>query len=339
MAVVANQNLSVISTNASNNTAVVEYKVTAKTSGESWQGYTQEGTFYIDGVKYTSSYTLPENTTTTVFSKRVTISNASGKKVSASYSFYTTPSYGTLTGNTSVNIPVLLKTPQITSLALKDRSLDSLTFKYDLNESANKIYYKLSNQSEYIQIASNNKSGEFTINSLNPNTSYTINFKARNTSGNTNKDADLDVTGTTFQIAKINTINDFKHGDNVNLNITNPSNSPTSLKVSIDTTEILNQNLVSGNNTIQFNDSQLDSIYKKYNNNNSVSITFKVITNNNSNYTDKKSIVCTLKGNQKTIKTNINGIWKRGKIWTNINGIWKQGVVWANINGTWRRGI
>ena len=71
MAVVANQNLSVISTNASNNTAVVEYKVTAKTSGESWQGYTQEGTFYIDGVKYTSSYTLPENTTTTVVTDKV----------------------------------------------------------------------------------------------------------------------------------------------------------------------------------------------------------------------------------------------------------------------------
>lgn len=87
MAVVANQSLSIISTDANNNTAVVEYNVTAKTSGESWQGYTQEGTFYIDGVKYTNKYTLPENTTTTVFSKRVTINNASGRKISASYSF------------------------------------------------------------------------------------------------------------------------------------------------------------------------------------------------------------------------------------------------------------
>lgn len=71
MAVVANQSLSIISTDANNNTAVVEYNVTAKTSGESWQGYTQEGTFYIDGVKYTNKYTLPENTTTTVFSKEL----------------------------------------------------------------------------------------------------------------------------------------------------------------------------------------------------------------------------------------------------------------------------
>lgn len=333
MAVVANQSLSIISTDANNNTAVVEYNVTAKTSGESWQGYTQEGTFYIDGVKYTNKYTLPENTTTTVFSKRVTINNASGRQISASYSFYTTPSYGTLTGSTSVDIPVLVQAPSITSLSLKSKTLSSLTFKYNLSSKADKIYYKLSTQNSYTEINSNSSSGEFTVNNLSPNISYTINFKARNTSGSINKDADLNISGTTYQIAKISILNDFIHGDNINMSITNPSGSPVILKVLIDSMEILNKSVNSGNNTIQLNDEQLDKIYKKYGSNNTVTAVFNVVTNNNSNYIDSKEVTCTIKGNQKIAYTKNSGVIKRCKCFIKQDGKIKKAVIWVGNNG------
>lgn len=333
MAVVANQSLSIISTNADNNTAVVEYNVTAKTSGESWQGYTQEGAFYIDGAKYTNKYTLPENTTTTVFSKRVTVSNASGRQISASYSFYTTPAYGTLTGNTSVKIPTLIQAPSITSLLLKSKTLNSLTVKYTLGSKANKIYYKLSTQSSYIEIASNSSSGEFTINNLSPGMSYTVNFKARNTSGSTNKDADSNVSGTTYQIAKINTLNNFIHGENIKINITNPSGSSVVLKILIDTTEILNKSLSAGDNTIQLNDEQIDKMYKKYGNNNKVAVTFKIITNSNSNYIDSKEVSCILQGNQKIAYIKSGGEIKRCKCFIKQDGKIKKAIIWIGNNG------
>src|SRR5699024_7827699 len=113
------------------------------------------GTFYIDGTKYTNTYRLPSNSTTTVFSKEVTVSNASGRKISASYSFPSTPNYGTQEGSDSVTIPTLLETPVIDSLSLKSRTLNSLTFSYTLEKAADNVYYKLSTSSSYTRIASN----------------------------------------------------------------------------------------------------------------------------------------------------------------------------------------
>lgn len=93
MSVSSSGELTVVSTNADNNTAVVKYVVECKTSGESYNNYDQTGTFNIDDVKYTNTYRLPQNSTTTVFSKEVTVSNASGRKITASYSFPSTPTY------------------------------------------------------------------------------------------------------------------------------------------------------------------------------------------------------------------------------------------------------
>lgn len=217
--------LSVISTNATNNTAVIEYVVTCQCSGSSYNAYSQTGTFYIDGTKYTASYALPQNKTTTVFSKQVTISNASGRTINASYSFPSTPYYGTQSGNASVKVPTLdlVKAPIINSLVLKSRTLTSLTFSYGLNANANTVYYKLSTSSNYTQIRTNTQTGDFTISGLNPNTSYTINFLARNTSGSTNKDATQNVSGTTFAIGQITNVSNFEHGSNTSITITNPS--------------------------------------------------------------------------------------------------------------------
>lgn len=93
MSVSSSGELSVVSTNADNNTAVVKYVVKCTTGGPSYNYNNQTGTFYIDGTKYTATYKLPENSTTTVFNKQVTVNNASGRKISASYSFPSTPNY------------------------------------------------------------------------------------------------------------------------------------------------------------------------------------------------------------------------------------------------------
>lgn len=93
MSVSSSGELTIVSTNADNNTAVVKYVVKCTTGGPSFNYNEQTGTFYIDGKKYTNTYELPEDTTTTVFNKQVTIDNASGRKITASYSFPSTPNY------------------------------------------------------------------------------------------------------------------------------------------------------------------------------------------------------------------------------------------------------
>lgn len=337
MAVNSSGELTVVSTNADNNTAVVKYIVKCTTSGQSYNNYDQTGTFYIDRVKYTNTYRLPLNSTTTVFNKEVTINNASGRKISASYNFPSTPEYGTQTGSNSITIPTLLEAPVINSLKLESRTLNSLTFSYDLDKIADMTYYKLSTESNYTQIATNTKSRTVTIPNLEPNKEYTINFLARNTSGSTNKDATKNISGTTYDIGKITTLNNFTHGSDANVTITNPSDSNLSLSIKIGSTSILTKNVSAGKNTITFTDAQLDAIYKKYGNGKTATATFTVTTAGK--YTNSKNCNITLNGNQKTIKLNVSETNRRGKVWINVSGTNRRAVIWINVAGVWRRGI
>lgn len=337
MGVSSKGTLTVVSTNADNNTAVVKYVVTCTTSGPSFNNNKQTGTFYIDGDKYTNTYTLPSEKTTTVFSKQVTVSNASGRKISASYSFPSTPTYGTQEGTDSVTIPILLETPVIDSLKLKARTLNSLIFSYTLEKAADSIYYKLSTSSSYTRIATNKRTGSFTVSSLDPNKSYTINFKARNTSGSTNKDANKNISGTTYDIAKISTLSNFTHGSNASIDITNPSGSSLSLNMKIGSTSILTKTVNTGSNTISFTDAQLDAIYKKYGNSNIVTAAFTLTTANK--YTNSKNCTITLTGNQKNGYLKVSGNFKRTKKYKRVNKQWKRVVRWLKKDGTWMRCI
>ena len=175
------------------------------------------------------------------------------------------------------------------------------------------------------------------MSNLDTNTSYTINFRARNTSGSTNKDANKNVSGTTYDVGKISNLSDFNHGDDISVSITNPSDSDLSLSMKIGNTTILTKTVSTGSNTIIFTDAQLDLIYKQYGNENTVTATFILTTANK--YTNSKNCTITLTGNQKTIKINSSGTNKRGKLWIKVAGVWKKAVVWINVAGVWRRGI
>lgn len=337
MAVSSSNELSLIGTDAEENKARIRYVVKCKTSGESYNNYDQTGTFYIDGEKYTNKYRLPQNTTTTVFDKEVVVNNASGRTISASYSFPSTPTYGTQEGEDSLKIPTLLEAPVIEKLTLKSRTINSLTFSYELEETADSIYYKLSTSSSYTRVATNKRTGTFTVSNLDPNTKYTINFKARNTSGTTDKDANKNVTGTTYDIGKISNLNDFNHGDDISVSITNPSGSDLSLSMKIESTTIFTKIVNTGSNTITFTDDQLDEIYKKYGNTNSVITTFVLTTD--SDYTNSKNCTITLTGNQKNGYKKIDDTWLRCKRYKKVNNNWHRVVRWIKINGNWKRCI
>ena len=137
--------------------------------------------------------------------------------------------------------------------------------------------------------------------------------------------------------ATITSLPNFEHGSNANITIDNPSGSDLTLVMKIGSTQILSQSVNAGTNTIAFTDTQLDAIYKLYGSSSSLTATFSVTTS--AGFTSSKTCTITLKGNQKTGRTNVSGTWKRGKLWTNVNGTWRRAVLWTNVNGTWKRGI
>lgn len=175
----------------------------------------------------------------------------------------------------------------------------------------------------------------YAIDNLQPNTSYNIQTRIAHvwelwTYSDT-------LTFTTKDIAKISSLNNFEHGSSPTVGITNPGSiSSLSLLMKVGDTQILSRTVSAGNNTISFSDTELDNLYKKYGSSNSLTATFVL---SGSGYTNSKTCTITLKGNQKTIRTNVSGAWKRGKLWTNVNGTWKRGVLWTNVSGTWKRGI
>lgn len=137
--------------------------------------------------------------------------------------------------------------------------------------------------------------------------------------------------------ATITSAPDFQHGSNASITIDNPSGSNLTLEMKIGSTQILTKTVKAGANTISFTDTQLDKIYKLYGNNNSKTVTYTVTTA--AGYSSSRTCTVTLKGNQKTIRSNVSGTWRRGKIWVNINGTWRRAVVWIKVSGTWRRCI
>ena len=343
MGVSVNQSLAIISKDAASNTAQVRYTVQCTTSGESWNGYTQTGTFNIDGISYSSSYTLPQNTTTTVFNKTVTISNASGKTVGASYSFPTTPYYGTQTGNTSVyiDLPLYLN---ITTFNSSNISLNTFKINWATDAARDWTQYKLNNgswidSSTYGEtVASDNKSGTFTVGNVSPNTTYSVKIRCRRASNQLWTESGT-INVTTKDIAKISSASNFNLGSSANVTITNPAGASTSLNVKIGDTSIKTQSLSTGSNTISFNDTQLDNMYKKFGTGNTITITYVLTTANNANYTNTKTATCTLTGDQKTVRIGINNTTKRAKVFIGVNGQVKRAVVWVGVNGTPKRCI
>ena len=333
MAIAVNQSFSVVSTNEGNNTAVVRYVVTCSVSGESFNNYTQTGIFYIDGISYSSSYTLPRNSTTTVFSKDVTVGNASGRTIGASFSFPTTPSGGTKSGNTSLSIPSFNvgKAPNIISLSLKSRTVNSITCKFSV-DSADTFYYRIE-EGSWIRGSNYVTNGEFTIGNLSPNSKYVVHLLARNwinESAVTYYQSEKTIEVYTYDIGKLLSVNNFNHGDSIIVSISNPSGSSLGLVVKIGNTQILSRSVSAGNNTIGFNDSELDRIYKLYGSGNTLTATFILTTAGS--YTNSKTCTITLRGNQKTSYVGQNGK-KRAKVYVGTSSGVKKAVVWIGNNG------
>ena len=328
------------STNTANNTSEVSFSFTIYKSSYSWSNWNNiTYSITINGVSYTG--TIPSYSAGTTLSMRSgsqTIAhNADGTK-SINYSFSVNDASGQnyTCGNASASgtleltkiqrYPIFTVKPSVTGVGL-----NWIKFKYGGLNIASDIYYSLDN-SNWIHVTSE----ETTISNLTPEKKYTIYVQARNQADNNLKTTET-TSATTYAIAQISALNNFEHGSNASISITNPASiSVLSLVMKIGETQILSRTVKAGNNTIVFNDTELDNLYKKYGSSSSLTATFAL---SGSGYTYNKTCTVTLKGNQKTARTNVSNSWKRGKTWINVNGTWKRAVIWTNVNGTWKRSI
>lgn len=325
-----------------------QYRINTSVS-KSWSltinGNTKQGTISL-GEK-------SAGTTTLIGSHTVSgLSSSSSYSISGSLAINLTSYNGSAvntlsasgTGSTDASTP---QYANLTSLTVKSKTVNSITLSYTTDRAA-WLFAKINN-GEWLNggepFVSNTTSGTFTIyykdrastQKLDPNTTYNITVLCRALNRDSEIDTQKDIQATTYDIARISSLSNFEHGSNPVVSITNPGSiSSLSLVMSASNTQILSRTVSAGNNTITFSDTELDNLYKKYGSSSSLTATFVL---SGSGYTNSKTCTVTLKGNQKTMRTNVSGSWKRGKLWTNVNGTWKRGVLWTNVSGTWKRGI
>lgn len=223
------------------------------------------------------------------------------------------------------------------SQSLNSKTINSIKMNWSSDSTIDYIWYSKDNGSSWTGVdVSDGTSGTYTISGLNTNTTYNIKTRVRRKDSQLTTDSST-LSVTTYDIARISSASNFDHGNNEIIKITNPASiSSLSLVMKIGDTQILSRTVKAGDNTITFSDTELDSIYKKYGSSSSLTATFIV---SGSGYTNSKTCTISLKGNQKAIRTNVSGSWKRGKVWTNVSGTWKRAVVWTNVNGTWKRSL
>ncbi len=115
MAVSSNITISQNSQNIANNTSNITVRVKVTTTGESWNGYDKPGTCTIDGTPYNFTHNIPYQATTTIFEKTLNVShNSNGEKtVSASFTFETGISAGTISGSTSKKLTTIPRTSNV----------------------------------------------------------------------------------------------------------------------------------------------------------------------------------------------------------------------------------
>lgn len=336
------QSITQNSQNIGNNTTNVTVRMYLSFDGSSYYAYTNystNGNMVINGSNY--DYNIESINFSSGVEKDILLAEWTGdiahdsdgtKTLEVSGSWNTdTSRIGSGSCSASSELTPILRYANFTEHYVQSVGLNSIIVKFSADKDINSVQYSL-NDGAWTDTAGNT----YTISNLEPNTQYSIKTRIRATASGLWTESGY-IYGTTKDIAKIASISNFEHGSSTTVTVTNPAEiSNLNLAMQINKEEILNRAVVTGDNTINFSDSELDNIYKKYGNSSTLMPIF-VLTG--SGYTDSKNCIINLKGNQKTIKVKENGSWKRGKIFVNVNGTWKKAVIWTNVSGTWRRCI
>lgn len=228
------------------------------------------------------------------------------------------------------------------TISVSENSKDINTIKINWSSNANisSVKYSIDNGTSYSAYKGvNAKSGTVIISGLEASTTYKIKIRIKR------KDNSLETTSNTLTIktydyAKFTNLNNYNFADSVEISKNNESALNNNLEVYINDEMILSRNNIENIYDLIFTQEELDKIYKKYGNSNTVMAKYNLITVcNNVIYTDTQERNIVLTGNAKTSRININNTNKRAKVYININGVIKEAIVWVGVNGTPKRCI
>lgn len=222
------------SVSSANNTRTIGYKFTAL-GGNSSNYYHHNNVFKINGtVVYQGGSSDYIKTGTILKEGNFDINQDNFNKLTVNMNggIY---SYGDNINTTAEwNLDAIDRYANLTSLTVKSRTINTITLSFTTDRNA-WIFINLNNGQDYLNngepFASNVTSGEITIQfkdrastqRLDPDTNYTITVLCRALNRNSEIDTQKDIQASTYDIARISSVNNFSHGDNANVSITNPS--------------------------------------------------------------------------------------------------------------------
>lgn len=176
------------------------------------------------------------------------------------------------------------------------------------------------------------------IDGLSPSTLYSLKIRAYANGGWGEYSNIKNIT--TYDYAKFTDLSSSNFADNVEISKSNESGLNNDLELYINDEIILSRNNIKNSYNLIFTQEELDKIYKKYGNSNTVVAKHKLITIcNNITYADTQERNIILTGNAKTIRKYINGELKRAKVYIKKDGVIKKAVVWIKNNETLKRCI
>lgn len=283
------------STSAENNTRTIKYKFIAE-GGSSSIYYHHNNVFQLNGeTVYTGSQSEAIETGTVLVEGTYTINqnNTTKLRVDMDGGIYSYENNINTANEWDLDtIPRYAKV----NISLNSKTLNSINLNYSTDSTIDGIWVSKNGgawESGYAV------SSPININGLSPNTKYTLKIKVKRLDSQLYSESNT-IEVTTYDIAKISSLNNFEHGNSTSIVITNPSGSSLNLVMKIGNTQILSKSISAGTNTINFSDTELDNIYKLYGSSNSLTATFVLTTA--SKYTNSKTCTITLKRKSKDNK-------------------------------------
>lgn len=328
------------SINSANNTRIINYSVTAVGGGSSYY-YHHNETVEINGTRvYTGSDSHQVSNNAVLASGTLTINQSNTQTLTVKMHGGIYERVDNINKEESWSLDSIPRYANLTLLLVKSKTCNSITFDYKTDREA-WLFAKIGNEdwlNKGEPFVSNTTSGTFTIyfkdregtKKLDPNTNYNITILCRAFSRDSGIDTTKNISVITYDIGKIASVNNFDHADSTVVNITNPSGSTLSLAMKIGNIQIQSKSVSAGNNTISFNDTELDNIYRLYGSGNSLTATFVLTTAGS--YINSKTCNISLKGNQKTAYVGLNGR-RRAKVFVGTSLGVKRAVMWIGNNG------
>lgn len=221
-----------ISTNIANNTSEISFDFTLYKASYSWSQWNSiTYTVTINGTSYTGnipSYSAGSTLTIRTGKQTIWHNNDGTKSISYSFSVNDNSGQSYTCGNASASGTLeLTKIPRYTTVTNSQRAktVNSISINWKTTDARDWTQYSLNGGAwtdAHDTVASDNKSGYYTISNLTPNTTYTVKTRCKRTDSQLYSESNI-LTITTYDIARISSLNNFEHGSNVSVAVTNPA--------------------------------------------------------------------------------------------------------------------